>query len=137
MQIGCVLEQLMLVVVIGPSLAMAQPDIEQDFEACAKAQTPAECHAALPACEQVITGLAQGFTNPTTDRVHGAVLKHTAWCEHQLGRYALAERHFRNALALSQRLHGLEHLDVAASLNNLGLELHNQGRYEEAILKVK
>jgi tetratricopeptide (TPR) repeat protein len=48
------------------------------------------------------------------------------------GRYEQAEPLYLQALELRQRLLGENHLDVAASLNNLAALYQAQGRYEQA-----
>ncbi len=48
------------------------------------------------------------------------------------GRYSEAEPLLQEALAMSKRVLGDEHPDVATSLNNLALLYDNQGRYSEA-----
>ena len=50
----------------------------------------------------------------------------------QRARYAEAERLFRQALAISKRVHGIEHENVASILNNLGRLLIYRGQYEQA-----
>ena len=136
MQLGRVLKQLWLTclpTLFGHlSLAMAQPDPKQDIEQCGKAQTPAQCEAVLPACERVIAVLMQAPSDAKVDAINRRVWNATAWCENQLGRYALAESHYRATLALDQRLHGSEHPDVASSLSNLASVLERQGKYEAA-----
>ncbi len=46
-----------------------------------------------------------------------------------LGLYDPSERMLRGALALRQKVYGLEHLAVAQSLNNLGVVLRHKGDY--------
>lgn len=49
-----------------------------------------------------------------------------------LGLYDRAESHHRTALRIRKQMFGGEHLEVARSLNLLGLVLHGDGRYPEA-----
>ena len=60
------------------------------------------------------------------------MLDRTASYLEQRGRYSEAEPIFREALAMRRALHGDDHPNVAAALNNLGLLLRNMGRYDEA-----
>ncbi len=115
--------------------AQAQPDSEpfrRDRDPCLQAQTPAQCEAALPACERVLKAMAQTPSDPQVDGLHRQLLNKTAWCENKLGRYALAEGRYRATLELDKRLHGSEHPDVATSLNGLAAVLFGQGKYEAA-----
>jgi tetratricopeptide (TPR) repeat protein len=50
------------------------------------------------------------------------------------GRYDEAEPRFKRALAISEKTLGLDHPDVATSLNNLAVFYEHQGRYAEALL---
>jgi tetratricopeptide (TPR) repeat protein len=49
-----------------------------------------------------------------------------------LGKYELAEPLFLQALEIRKQQLGVEHLDVAVSLNNLASLYHYQGKYEQA-----
>lgn len=118
---------------MGPlPLAQAQSDPKQDHEQCLKAQTPAQCEAALPACQRVLAMQARILSDPKVDAVHHRALSDIARCEYQLGRYALSEGHYREKLALDYQLHGSVHPDVAQSLNNLATVLSSQGKYAAA-----
>ncbi len=48
------------------------------------------------------------------------------------GKYGEAQSMIERALAETERLHGPEHLDVAAGLNNLATTLVEQGHYQQA-----
>jgi class 3 adenylate cyclase/tetratricopeptide (TPR) repeat protein len=50
----------------------------------------------------------------------------------QRGEYAMAEQISKRALAIREKARGLQHADVARSLNNLGLIYWSQARYTEA-----
>src|SRR5215471_4330404 len=49
-----------------------------------------------------------------------------------LGRYRLADRHGRRAIALAERSFGPRDLDLAGALNDVGMLRKYQGRYPEA-----
>ncbi|HEY0737311.1 MAG TPA: tetratricopeptide repeat protein [Herpetosiphonaceae bacterium] len=49
-----------------------------------------------------------------------------------LGVYPEAQRYFKHALAIRERVLGADHLDTAWSLNGLGRVLHTQGEYSLA-----
>ena len=49
-----------------------------------------------------------------------------------LGKYAEAEKAYRRAVAIRERVFGPEHPIVGLSCSNLGLVLYNQGRYAAA-----
>jgi CHAT domain-containing protein/tetratricopeptide (TPR) repeat protein len=51
---------------------------------------------------------------------------------HEAGKYSEAEPVALRAVALAERLHGPDHLQVGTALNNLGLLYRAQGRYTEA-----
>ena len=135
LQIECDLKAVALIwllVVMVPSLTIAQSDRKQDMEQCLKAQTPAQCQAALPACERVLTFLAQASVDPNVHDANGRFLNTAAWCEKQLGHYAVAEEHLRSVLTLERSFHGPVHHAVSLSLNNLAVVLQDQEKYEEA-----
>ncbi|KAK8000501.1 TPR-like protein [Apiospora arundinis] len=60
------------------------------------------------------------------------LLFNTAECHSILGKYGEAERLYRPALELSEKVLGREHPDTLGSMNNLANVLDNQGKYLEA-----
>ena len=50
----------------------------------------------------------------------------------QTGKYIEAEKSYRQALELRERLLGVDHPSTLDSMNNLALVLDSQGKYEEA-----
>jgi hypothetical protein len=124
-----------LLTVLGlPSLAERDEDAEQ----CRTARTPTECKLALPACERVRADLARFANSPQlVEAPTSRILGFTTACEVRVGRYPEAEGHLRSELALSQRLHGAEHPDVAGRLHILAYVLRHQGKDEqtEALLR--
>jgi len=121
---------------LGSAAAQAQPNplprFEQEARQCLQAKTLQQCRDAQPACQRTHNVLAVLPSEPKLQLFHARLLNDWAWCENQLGQYAQAEGHYRSALALRRNLLGAEHLDVAASLNNLASVLDNQGKYDEA-----
>ncbi len=72
----------------------------------------------------------QPMPPPAVEANVRATLGDTYW---QLGDYATAEAQLRRALALQRAMYDGPHLEIASSLNNVGLILDLTGRNDEAI----
>ena len=65
-------------------------------------------------------------------RIRANALVANGLLRHRQGRYAEAERAYRLAMAIRERIHGPDHATVAIILNNLALTLHSLARLDEA-----
>ncbi|NMF84665.1 FxSxx-COOH system tetratricopeptide repeat protein [Nodosilinea sp. P-1105] len=87
-------------------------------------------------CDRTISH-AQATTKLIADyglasKTAALLLSRTGFYYNKQGWYGEAEPLFQDALAMTKRLLGDEHLDVATSLHNLASLYDNQGRYGEA-----
>src|SRR5262249_59380292 len=70
----------------------------------------------------------QGPNHPDVAAMLGAVATDLG----QIGDLAGAEQRYRRALAIQAKAYGPDHVDVGKTLTNLGVVLHNAGRYHDA-----
>jgi CHAT domain-containing protein/Tfp pilus assembly protein PilF len=63
----------------------------------------------------------------TANAAHTLALKHNSRCE-----YTTAEKLYKRALAMDEKVYGPKHPQVAVRLNNLALFYHDLGKYDQA-----
>ncbi|MEO8341244.1 MAG: tetratricopeptide repeat protein, partial [Nitrospirota bacterium] len=61
-----------------------------------------------------------------------ATLNHLGLVYHAQGQYGRAKPYYEQALALWERIHGTNHVDVASALNNLAEIYQEEGAFEQA-----
>lgn len=78
------------------------------------------------------TGLAVPYSSSVQELDEAVRLNQQAFELYQLGSYAEAKPLFKRSLAIREKALGLEHPDVAQSLNSLAELYRAQGRYADA-----
>ncbi|KAJ5917515.1 hypothetical protein N7466_011069 [Penicillium verhagenii] len=91
----------------------------------------AECQRLLPHAKEVTKPICD---TDDEDRLNAAtLLSNCGWFLDLQGAYDEAEAMHRRALETRERVLGLEHPHTLTSVNNLGLVLDSQGKYEETL----
>ena len=99
---------------------------------CLQARTTEQCLAAQTACRQLEDAVQTQPASIERDLDLAKLWNGRVDCEVQLGHFAAAEQYGRRALDMRVKHLGSDHVDVVASLNNVGGVCFSQGRYDEA-----
>jgi serine/threonine protein kinase/tetratricopeptide (TPR) repeat protein len=99
-----------------------------------KVSDPSEARGEKTTARELLERGAQRIESELKDQpeVQATMMAVVGNVYHNLGLYKEATPLLENALAIRRSVFGAEHMDVASSMNDLGILLYHKGKYEDA-----